>query len=1059
MNDYIGRYVKQFESGNSGSTTVGHSGIDWGLSCGSYQLTLKWGNCINFLHQYFKSNSSISENLRSRVSALYFNSTEYNAADWTYYPGAEYCSSPQDVSAVWLDCVDAVGLDQFFAYEHEYIQNTCYIPFIARVPQSIINLQQTSRAFQECFWSWSVFSGAGGAYNEFQQVMAKIGSIESATTEQFFNTIYDVRKISLQSVYGSTAIRYSVGVAGSEPETLRKLLTINGLGVSVINSPNTYDKKNTKTESDKSTIQGYVFQSRMSLPDKNSSAIKYYKNISDGGYNTAIRGSDITYTALPNCVGYVVGRFREIQNRDCNGMYAGNAHTFWANRNSISNASGNIPQLGAIMCWSGGGMGLGHVAIVESIKKINNYYEITISESGYPSILFETRTLNNSNGSWDMNWGGWYKFQGFIYNPAVPKDASNSKQINDNAPEESFNSSYDNSDSFYDVNEAVNIPDELLEYSIIQSSIRTYDGPENVKDSHSTSLLSYPTFVESPFTIVKIGGHTFGSYIKNSTNLPGVVNIEYPNYVKSITVNKINGQVNTYTINMVYQVEAGNDPNFLDKIFSKIGYGTIYISYGDWRCPSFVYAEEEAIITKVTTQVDFAQHKINYVINATSSSSALMGGVNYFPKVVKKPSTVIYEIFKNNSYGIKELFKGMNTTNFWQYVASDDEVVTINAKEGMDALSYINYLVSCMRPLGTNSDSPIKNATYYLSIHDDVNGQYFKVTKVSANQAILDTSDTYNIDVGYPDIKDTEHENFVTNFQVTSDNSWALLYDYNGQINKQNYVYKYDNDGNLTTEYSPNITTSSKYKSTTSTLKGWWTKVTQFPVEATLTIKGLLRPALLMTYVRINSYFYGQKHITSGLYVITKQQDTVNQSGYRTILTLVRVGGDYDYVTPEVQIIKKSADKADGIKIYHEDQTETGESLSSYLENVFSSLAGMFSSPISESEKYKDYVLKGSNNFVFGFSFFEEDGGNPIKYLYNAKDSNLKEREWEVAQVDMERGIAKIQVGIEGYNYFERLAREQDAGFISLQTMQLGPKDYEYLSIYVNITSLTPPNI
>ena len=110
-----------------------------------------------------------------------------------------------------------------------------------------------------------------------------------------------------------------------------------------------------------------------------------------------------------------------------------------------------------------------------------------------------------------------------------------------------------------------------------------------------------------------------------------------------------------------------------------------------------------------------------------------MGGVNYFPKVVKKPSTVIYEIFKNNSYGIKELFKGMNTTNFWQYVASDDEVVTINAKEGMDALSYINYLVSCMRPLGTNSDSPIKNATYYLSIHDDVNGQYFKVTKVSAN--------------------------------------------------------------------------------------------------------------------------------------------------------------------------------------------------------------------------------------------------------------------------------------------------------------------------------------
>jgi hypothetical protein len=53
MNDYIGKYVKQFESGSKGSTALGSCGNDWGLSCGSYQLTLRWGNCIKFLIQYF----------------------------------------------------------------------------------------------------------------------------------------------------------------------------------------------------------------------------------------------------------------------------------------------------------------------------------------------------------------------------------------------------------------------------------------------------------------------------------------------------------------------------------------------------------------------------------------------------------------------------------------------------------------------------------------------------------------------------------------------------------------------------------------------------------------------------------------------------------------------------------------------------------------------------------------------------------------------------------------------------------------------------------------------
>ena len=74
--------------------------------------------------------------------------------------------------------------------------------------------------------------------------------------------------------------------------------------------------------------------------------------------------------------------------------------------------------------------------------------------------------------------------------------------------------------------------------------------------------------------------------------------------------------------------------------------------------------------------------------------------------------------------------------------------------------------------------------------------------------------------------------------------------------------------------------------------KNWWTKVTSFPITATVTIKGLLRPAILMSQVHVNVLFYGKKHISSGLYIITRHEDQIDGSGYRTTLSLTRIGGD-----------------------------------------------------------------------------------------------------------------------------------------------------------------------
>lgn len=412
------------------------------------------------------------------------------------------------------------------------------------------------------------------------------------------------------------------------------------------------------------------------------------------------------------------------------------------------------------------------------------------------------------------------------------------------------------------------------------------------------NLLSYPSLVESPFIIVEIGGYTFGMYEDGGSKLNGQVT--YPNFMSQINIVKINGQLNTYNIKMVYQISKGDDPNMLDAIFSinkdKYGWQKIKISYGDWSCPSYIYKEEEAIISKITSRVDFSSSKIEYDLSCTSTALPLTSNAYTFPAVTAKPSELLMNLVSNKAYGLQNIFTGMSSKNKIKQsgvIASDDKAVRIEAQDGISILSYMNYLVNCMSSITDPDDSIIKKSKYFLSLEDDVSGKmggsYFKVTKVNANdrtKASQDSPDTFTIDVGYPG------DNFVLGFSINNNEIWSIYYNYTKNLPQTNYVYSIDNNGKLVTTYSPAISTSKDLKYTTESCKTWWTSMTEFPITATLTIKGLMRPSILMSKVRINSYFYGIKHISSGLYIITKQEDSVSSSGYRTVLTLTRIGAD-----------------------------------------------------------------------------------------------------------------------------------------------------------------------
>lgn len=319
----------------------------------------------------------------------------------------------------------------------------------------------------------------------------------------------------------------------------------------------------------------------------------------------------------------------------------------------------------------------------------------------------------------------------------------------------------------------------------------------------------------------------------------------------------------------------------------------IILSYGDYNSPTFIYRDEEALITKVTQQIDVQSSKITYTIIAVSALKLATEGSYTFPKIKAKPSDRLKLLLSNSKYGLKEIFYGMRDDSLVDQqglIAGDDKEVELEAKVNISIFDYMNYLVGCMTSISDDDNSLQGRHKYFLACFDDttgiLGGPYFKVSKVANNIQEVNSLNTYELDIGFP------NSDAVINFNVESNDGYTILYEYNEKQEQASYIYRLNDDGEF--DY---ITTSPLLKSKqhfipSEAQKTWWSQVTEYPLQATVTIKGLLRPAVLMDYVKINVYFYGRRHNSSGTYIITKQQDQINDSGYRTTLNLVRIKGD-----------------------------------------------------------------------------------------------------------------------------------------------------------------------
>lgn len=157
----------------------------------------------------------------------------------------------------------------------------------------------------------------------------------------------------------------------------------------------------------------------------------YYITIAEGGWSPCIEGNDahglrpFAGSVLPNCVGFVTGRWNELLGlNDC--IYLGNTDAKHLYNLAISQGctAGKYPAEGALMVWNDTN-NEGHAAVVETVYSRGL---VIANESGwnYTSAPIVRGIVRQRDDGGHNMWGetsASRSFLGFVYLPgtAAPK--------------------------------------------------------------------------------------------------------------------------------------------------------------------------------------------------------------------------------------------------------------------------------------------------------------------------------------------------------------------------------------------------------------------------------------------------------------------------------------------------------------------------------------------------------------------------------------------------------------------------------------------------------------
>ena len=199
----IGDSVKQFESGNNGSSTIGYvSGDIGGRSFGTYQFAT-FGKSV----------------ITDKSNGLYRFWNRYYADQ---YPGVQPGDNPAFINA-WKDAV-AKNPEQFAANEWEEIARNFYVPIVNK-NKEVLNPDKHSRAAQDILWSTAVQYGPSTSV--IRKALAGKNPANMSAS-QLINTISDYKANTVATYFSGAGQNVRNSVRNRFDNKERKVLL--GLG-------------------------------------------------------------------------------------------------------------------------------------------------------------------------------------------------------------------------------------------------------------------------------------------------------------------------------------------------------------------------------------------------------------------------------------------------------------------------------------------------------------------------------------------------------------------------------------------------------------------------------------------------------------------------------------------------------------------------------------------------------------------------------------------------------------------------------------------------------------
>ena len=249
--DYIGKYVRKYESGSKGSAMISSGAGDYGgVSFGTYQFP------------------SYKQSVTTKGTLPEFWNRYYAAS----FPGIQPGNNDA-FKAAWLKAVES-DPTKFFENEHAYIAGQYYTPIASKLASNGVGDPTTyDRAAQEAAWSTAVQYGPGGAAKLFAQA----GVNTTMDPKTFIDRLYTYKHDSVPTKFknSSGAVQKSIqnrfkeekqlllGLAGQkpiDPNTVNGAVSSGGVGTTTsTTSTNTESQSSGSSFGDVGSMIGGIF--------------------------------------------------------------------------------------------------------------------------------------------------------------------------------------------------------------------------------------------------------------------------------------------------------------------------------------------------------------------------------------------------------------------------------------------------------------------------------------------------------------------------------------------------------------------------------------------------------------------------------------------------------------------------------------------------------------------------------------------------------------------------------------------------------------------------------